>query len=724
MRKLPLVMLLALTMSALAACDNKGETSSSEKTSESSTSSSEAISLPDVPEITRTYEKIPSDTLYTKKVEDITDDFIVGMDVSSVIAEENSGVKYYDFDGQEKDLMQILSNNGVNYIRVRVWNNPYDDNGNGFGGGNNDIATAIKIGKRATAANMKLLVDFHYSDFWADPAKQKAPRAWANMDLDEKGEALYQYTKDCLLQLRREHIAVGMVQVGNETSGGKMAGETRFSYFASLFNKGTQAVREIYPEALVACHFANPEKSSNYLDWASKLSQYNVEYDVFGSSYYPYWHGTLENLQDVLSTIAETYNKKTMVLETSYAFSTEDYDFGGNTIGPSGGVEKPYPLTVAGQANCIRDIIDTVVHTKNGIGVCYWEGAWISVGGASYDENHAKWEEYGSGWASSCAGVYDKDVAQWGEGGSMVDNQCFFTTDGKPLESLKMFNNVRFGNDAPKYIDGIEDANVSFYTYEDIKLPETVNVIYSDNSHVPVPVTWEEFDIPAAKAAGNGKYYIKGHADGYDGDVYCNLTVMEYNYLQNYSFEDRSEHWTMVNNSSAELSDEYKVLPTEENPQTGKYAYHFWAKAADTVNFNIEQEVELTDSGTYKLQASILGGTDYSPCSEEAQNIYMYVKIDGVIKFQQDMKIHGYSEGYYDYKLKGIQFEAGQKLTVGFHVEGSEKGMWGDIDDVMLNIVLQVAYEKQLSKITFCALHATCSMSKGRGNKFINLFKQ
>ena len=125
-----------------------------------------------VPMIAGAGAESASDTLYVKKVENLPEDFIFGMDISSVLAEEASGVKYYDFDGRETDLFRLLADNGINMIRVRIWNNPYDDNGNGFGGGNCDIRTAVEIGKRATACGMKLLADFHYSDFWADPSKQ------------------------------------------------------------------------------------------------------------------------------------------------------------------------------------------------------------------------------------------------------------------------------------------------------------------------------------------------------------------------------------------------------------------------------------------------------------------------------------------------------------------------------------------------------------------------
>ncbi len=383
-------------------------------------------------------EKIEGSWLQVDKVENLADDFILGMDASCVPALEASGVKYYDYDGQEQDVFKTLAEAGVNYIRVRVWNNPYDANGKGYGGGNCDIDNCIAIGKRATEFGMKLLVDFHYSDFWADPGKQQAPKAWSGMGIEEKSDALYAYTKDCLKKLKAAKVDVGMVQVGNETNG-KLCGETTWANLQQLFSAGSRAVREVFPKALVALHFTNPEKSGTYADYASKLQHYKVDYDVFASSYYPYWHGTLENLSKVLTDINTTYGKKVMVVETSYAYTSRDTDFHGNTISSG-------DFTVQGQADSVRNVIDCVSKIPGGIGVCYWEGTWITVGRSSWQENSIKWELYGSGWASSYASDYDPNDAGKYYGGCAVDNQAMFDASGHPLESLRIFNLVRYGN--------------------------------------------------------------------------------------------------------------------------------------------------------------------------------------------------------------------------------------------------------------------------------------
>ena len=389
--------------------------------------------------------KVTSDTLCVKKVEDIPNDFIFGMDASCVPSLEAGGVKYYDHGNNEKDVYTILAENGLNYVRVRIWNDPFDKNGNGYGGGNCDIENAVEIGKRVTKNGMKLLANFHYSDFWADPQKQPIPKAWVGMDIDEKCEAVYDYTKKSLNKLVSAGVDVGMVQVGNETNG-FMCGETDWKNIAALMSAGSKASREVCPDALVVLHFSNPELVGRYAGYAYELDRYGVDYDVFASSYYPFWHGSFENLKNELKKVTSVYGKKVVIAETSYAYTSEDTDFHGNTIGAGFGEVDGYPFTVQGQADFVRDLIDTASNIDNCIGVFYWEGTWISAGGKSYEENRLLWEKYGSGWASSYVAEYDPDDAGKWYGGCAVDNQAMFDKNGRALESLKVFALVRDGN--------------------------------------------------------------------------------------------------------------------------------------------------------------------------------------------------------------------------------------------------------------------------------------
>ena len=621
-----------------------------------------------------------SDSLYVTKVDNLPEDFIMGMDASCVPALEKSGVVYYDHDGNEKDVYQILSENGINYIRVRIWNDPFDADGNGYGGGNCDIDNAVAIGKRATQYGMKLLVNFHYSDFWADPGKQMVPKAWKGMKIEEKTQALYLYTKECLQKLVDAGVDVGMVQIGNETNGA-MCGESSsalggWKRIMELISAGSKAVREVCPDALVAVHFANPEKAESYVSYGKNLEYYGVDYDVFASSYYPFWHGSLENLSQVLSNIATKYGKKVMVAETSYAYTAEDGDFNGNTIGEGGGIVKDYPFTVQGQANLIRDVIDTVANkTVGGIGVFYWEGTWIPVGGGSYQENLSLWERDGSGWAASHAAEYDpEDAGKW-YGGCAVDNQALFDFQGRALESLKVFKLVKSGNEVENGADAVEDVTLICDLNGDIVLPETVNAIMKDNSRQAIPVEWHNVDLNAMKTGGVAKYTILGTAGGMEAR--CEVSMVEYNYLQNWSFEDGEAGWTATAlGTFNELMVEDKVTDS----LTGNKHYHFWGASANTVEFTLEQEVPNLNAGKYSYAISIMGGDG------GATEIYAYVKINGEIVARADTRITVYNE-WHTAEIPEFICSEGDTVTVGIYVKCAGPNAWGKIDDAKLNSV-------------------------------------
>lgn len=663
-RMLSFILLTTLTLGALTACGGN------EPEGDDLAGWEPSIKTPDV----------SSDTLYVKKVENLSDTFILGMDASCIPSLEAGGVKYYDHNGKEKDVYEILCENGINYVRVRIWNDPFDKNGNGYGGGNCDIDNAIEIGKRATEQGMKLLVNFHYSDFWADPAKQMAPKAWRGMNIDQKTEALYQYTKECLQKMVDAGVAVGMVQIGNETNGA-MCGESSTSVggwkkITQLMSAGSKAVREVCPEALVAVHFANPEKVTNYQSYAKNLEYYQVDYDVFASSYYPFWHGTLDNLATVLSDVADTYGKKVMVAETSYAFTAEDSDFYGNTIGEGGGIVKSYPFTLQGQANLVRDVVDTAVNKiKNCIGVFYWEGTWISAGGDSYDENKALWEKNGSGWASSYAAEYDPDDAGQWHGGCAVDNQAFFDADGRALESLKVFALMREGNEVDNRADAIEDTTLIIDLNGEIVLPEKVNAVMLDNSKKEIDVEWHNVDKEAMKAGGVAKYDILGTAGGMTAHLY--VSMVEYNFIDNWSFEEGDKSWTAT---ASKKFDELFVEDKVTDSMTGNKHYHFWGAGTDVVEFTLEQQINALPGGKYKYSISIMGGDG------GATEIYAYVKINGEIVYKTATEITVYNE-WHTATIENIEYNEGDVITVGIYVKCAGPNAWGKIDDALLNSV-------------------------------------
>jgi len=612
--------------------------------------------------------------IFVNKISGLSSNFIRGVDVSSVISLENSGVKFYDYDGNEQDIFKTLSESGVNYIRVRIWNNPYNLSGKGYGGGNCDLDKAIAIGKRATANGMKLLVDFHYSDFWADPGKQKAPKAWNGMALEQKKTALYNYTKTSLEEMLNEGVNVGMVQIGNETNNG-IAGETNFSNMCELFKKGIDAVHDVESESgkeiLTALHFTNPETAGRYASLAASLNANNVDYDVFATSYYPFWHGTLSNLTSVLKNIADAYGKYVMVAETSYAYTSEDGDGWGNSV-PQSGQELNYSISVQGQANSVRDVMNAVAQVgQKGLGVFYWEPAWVPVPGSSLSARQALWEQYGSGWASSYSVEYDPDDAGKWYGGSSWDNQGLFDFDGKPLPSLKVFKYVYTGAEAPLEIDHFKDISLTFNFGDTIVLPDTVTAVYNDSTENSVAVSWNASQLRAAQNGGAGTYKISGTAGG--KTVYCNVAVLAYNYIKNYSFENGNTDWTLTNNGSGSVS----IKSDKNNAYTGNYVVHFYS-ASGNVNFDVSQTITGLEDGYYDFSAFMHGG------SATEQNNYIYIEANGERKTAA-MSVSAWKE-WKNPKISKV-YVSGGSVTIGAHVEIATAGAWGALDDFVLNYI-------------------------------------
>ena len=617
---------------------------------------------------------VTSDSLYVRKVEGLSDDFIMGCDISTVISLEKAGVKFRGYDGGEKDIFDTLAESGVNYIRVRVWNDPFDSGGNGYGGGNCDTKTACLIGKRAADAGMKLLVDFHYSDFWADPSKQMCPKAWEGMDIDAKKEALYEYTKECLTEIKAAGADIGMVQLGNETNG-KMSGEKIWMNIYYLMDAGSRAVREVLPDALVAVHFTNPESSDRMLNYASKLAYYELDYDVFASSYYPYWHGTPENLTSVLKEIGEKYGKKVMVAETSYAYTLEDGDGSGNSIGDVVNYEKPYPFTVQGQSRELRDVVAAVADTGRGIGVFWWEPAWLPVPGDTWEARSALWEKYGAGWASSYAAEYDPDDAGVYYGGSSWENQAMFDFGGKPLESLKTWALIRTGNEIEAIPDAIRDSELRVKLGERITLPGKAYAIYTDGSEKMIDVEWDEADLDAMTNGEPATYTVNGKAGGMD--TVCRIAMVDANYAVNYSFEDEDRSMWVIENvdgKTTQIDYQNKAI----DAVTGDYSLHFWGE--NGTEFRAYQTVTDIPAGTYSLTASIQGGD-----GGDEQDIYIfaYVGDDEENMQRAPAELSGYAVWQHP-KVMDIVVPEGASVTVGVYFKAG-KGSWGTADDFLLN---------------------------------------
>ncbi|GIP43414.1 arabinogalactan endo-beta-1,4-galactanase [Paenibacillus sp. J45TS6] len=369
--------------------------------------------------------------------------FVKGADISMLKEVEDFGGRYY-LGEEQKDLFEILQIKGLNTVRLRLWVNPYDEEGKPYMGGTNDLETTIELAKRAKAHGMQFMLDFHYSDFWADPKKQDKPKAWQSYTGDRLEEEVYRYTREVLEVCRLCDVMPDLVQIGNETTNGMLwpegktpnyvpekqsfeeteAAEWGKSYdsLAAFLKAGVRAAREAGPMKIIL-HLDAGGQNVLYRTWFDEMSKRNVDYDIIGLSYYPIWHGGLEDLQFNLEDISARFNKEVLVVETAYGHTTESLS-GADIFTEEMSKIAGYPPTVEGQGQFLQDLMETVrkVPDGKGLGIVYWEPAWLPVKGTS--------------WASLAGMKYGNDVSEMGNHWA---NQGLFDFEGKALASLDVF---------------------------------------------------------------------------------------------------------------------------------------------------------------------------------------------------------------------------------------------------------------------------------------------
>ncbi|OZV69400.1 arabinogalactan endo-1,4-beta-galactosidase [Winogradskyella aurantia] len=338
--------------------------------------------------------------------------FYFGADLSYVNEMEDCGAIYKNTMGTVEDVYKLFKEEGANLVRVRLWHNPTWTNYSNY----DDVAQTIS---RAKAQGMKVLLDFHYSDTWADPDKQEIPAAWANEinNTEALGNLLYNYTYETLNNLSNANLLPEIVQVGNEINGmilqqGELVWPIDWERNSYLLNKGIEAVRAISEDKNkpidVMLHIAQPE---NGLWWFEQATDNGItDFDWIGLSYYPTWSDyDLSEVQTPLATLINTYNKRLMIVETAYPFTFTNADTANNIMGPTA-LTNNIPATQQGQLDYLNQL-HTIIKNAGGEGLIYWEPAWIST---------------------SCSTL-------WAQG-SHWDNATLFDNDGKATLGITYYN--------------------------------------------------------------------------------------------------------------------------------------------------------------------------------------------------------------------------------------------------------------------------------------------
>lgn len=365
---------------------------------------------------------------------------ILGIDCSTYLEELEHGAKYYDEDNKVIDPVDAFRINGVSVVRLRLWVNPYSEDGKPYLAGTCDLDCFIKTAKLFISKGYEIMLDIHYSDFWADPGKQFIPKSWKERNVEELSEKVYSYTVDVLKEIINQGIELSYIQVGNEITNGMLwpvgrltenedGSRGNYPNLISLLRAGIRACREITPKTELILHLERSYDQKVYNEFLDQMKNADVDYDIIGMSYYPYWHGSFEQYFANVENI-KRYGKKIMTVEIGYAFTLEDYikddGVGGIKLvinednADSFEFLNSYPISREGQAKFIHDFIEQAkIHALDGI--FWWEPLWIPGEGIC--------------WASPEAKEYTHETDKLSCRNEWA-NQCLFDYEGKKLPAF------------------------------------------------------------------------------------------------------------------------------------------------------------------------------------------------------------------------------------------------------------------------------------------------
>ncbi|MCX7709880.1 MAG: glycosyl hydrolase 53 family protein [Clostridia bacterium] len=645
-------------------------------------------------------------SIQVNPVSGLSSDFIMGADVSMLKDIEDYGGKFYNDDGTQEDCLQILKDHGVNWVRLRIWNDPTTD-ANGYvgndrvmigsspapagtpaGAGTCDEANTIALAKRAKALGMKVLLDFHYSDFWADPGKQTKPKAWKNLTGAALQDAVYNYTKDVLNHMKDEGVLPEMVQIGNENNNGMLWPEGNkangYAGWIGLLNAGTKAVREVGGQnTKIMIHLANGgdntmyrnafdrftdfSKATGYVAAADKYNEGKtaVDFDVIGLSYYAFWHGPLSTFKANITDLGTRYGKEIAIAEIGYGFTFDNNDSQSNAFAEGADELGGYQASVQGQAQYIRDIIEAVSQVKDnegnnkGIGVFYWEPEWIPVKDAQGNTL--------VGWITG--------------GGNDSENRALFDFEGHALKSLDVFEDVRKsvselpgGTIYSATITRLRPIAATVTVAETPSLPATVKADFSDGTIRNVPVTWDA--INPADMNKLHTFTLQGIVAGTTEKAVLTVTVIgKKNFVTNPGFEaGNTSGWQVIEDSPNDVQTGYESSPGN-NAYTGSGVFTYYVSPNDT-GFTLQQTITGLPNGTYSLRVVSHGG-EFGTVER-----YLFAKDYG----GQEKRVSITNTGWQQWKfpeIKNITVTNGQ-CTIGVRVETAGVGTWGKLDDFEL----------------------------------------
>lgn len=514
--------------------------------------------------------------------------FIKGMDISTYPEMLDKGYKYYDYDGNEVNLIDFAVSQGFNYGRLRIWNEPGKVPA---AGGYCDLAHTKHMAQEIKKRGLGLLLDFHYSDWYADPGTQTKPLAWEGLDNDELTAAVYDFTRKVLMELDDAGAYPDMVQIGNEIRCGMIWPEGKTDHWpmlARLINAGIKAVRDTQKqrETKIMLHLDQGGRYYYLEEWFDNCLSHGVtDFDIIGLSYYAFWHGGYHDVKNSMEKLAERYGRPLILAEIAHGYR----------IIENGLYDKPqeelsgFPSSPEGQKQVmgLEMCITANITGNKGLGVFYWEPFCMPGG---MDDS----------WAKSM---------------SLVDES------GKAMEGLKAFRENPYDFDPAKYVKLYAPGKIKLteeMAGELLKhLPDKLKALRFDGNMDKLPVTWHN-----NTELKPGYHEITGICNGETITVPIEVVMNadSVNLIANSSFEDGLDCWNIEKSDCVDVQIREQIA--EELPYDA--CNYLYVKGRDKFVFHVSQTVKITKNGTYQFSLSFLGD------NTTGVKVEMYLSADGI----------------------------------------------------------------------------------------------
>lgn len=490
--------------------------------------------------------------------------FIKGIDISSLSEMLNQDAKYYDFNDEEVDPLVLAYKYGVNFVRLRIWHTPENNETHSNYCG---LEETIKMAKCAKKLGMGILLDFHYSDYWADPKKQFKPKAWEDLPFKKLRTIVYDYTKSVLYEMENNGVYPEFVQIGNEIRNGILFPDghvNRWEQLAQLLNAGIRAVRDTQNEksTKIILHMDQGGRCYFFKEWFDMATKHGVtDYDIIGISYYPFWHGTYNQFAKTMDYVVTRYDKEVMVVETAQGWRTIE----GSIYDKEQEAMSGFPSSPEMQRHVLEIIMGIVASVKDnrGLGIFYWEPFMLT----------------------------SKNDSVWGQNLGVLNEK------GKVLEGIKafQFESINMNPFEVIKVESFEKMQVKYG--QEVELPSLVKVLCKNGEEHYENVQWESFSTNCY-----GDYLINGQVNNTDIKSQIIFSVKEnidtdYNYIKNGNFDKGLQDWEISTKLEEVL---YEVRAEFNKPFPGKPDAFLLIESSQKFEFLLQKKIGIIN-GDYQI---------------------------------------------------------------------------------------------------------------------------